>query len=214
MNRLSLPRRPWCGVVIALALLLSGTAPVAQATKLQKQNITQLIAASESIIGGVVTDVHDGIDDKGVPYTQVTIGVGASAKGAIKPQQHLTFRQFGLLAPRTQADGSTLLALTPEGFPSWRKGEYVVAFLHRAGTRTGLRTTAGLAQGKLSMINDRLVNAFDNAGLFDDVRIAPSLLSAEEQALLHSKGPVDMRTFMGLIGRAVRNGWVEKGVMQ
>ena len=64
------------------------------------------------------------------------------------------------------------------------------------------------------MINDRLVNAFDNAGLFDDVRIAPSLLSAEEQALLHSKGPVDMRTFMGLIGRAVRNGWVEKGVMQ
>lgn len=213
MNPLSLIRRTSRGALLALALSLM-VVPVAQAAKLQKQNLTQLIAQSDSIVGGVVKDVRDGIDEKGVPYTQVTISVGTSAKGKIAKEKDYTFRQFGLLEPRVFPNGHKLLALTPEAFPSWRKGEYVVAFLFRPASRTGLQTTVGLAQGKMSMVNDRLVNEFGNAGLFEGVNIDDSLLSADEKAMFKANGPVDMRTFMGLVGRAVKNQWVEKGEMK
>ena len=213
MNPLSLLRRTSRGALLALAISLIAV-PVAHATKLQKQNLTQLIADSDSIIGGVVKDVRDGIDDKGVPYTQVTISVGASAKGKIAKQKDYTFRQFGLLEPRVFPNGHKLLALTPEAFPSWREGEYVVAFLFRPASRTGLQTTVGLAQGKLSMVNDRLVNQFGNDGLFEGVQIDASRLSNEEAAMLKSAGPVDLRTFMSLVGRAVDQRWIENGEMK
>ena len=213
MNPLSLIKHASRGALLALALSLL-VAPVTHAAKLQKQNLTQLIAQSDSIIGGVVKDVRDGIDEKGVPYTEITISVGTSAKGKIAKDKDYTFRQFGLLEPRVFPNGHKLLALTPEAFPSWRKGEYVVAFLYRPASRTGLQTTVGLAQGKLSMVNDRLVNEFGNAGLFEGVDIDASLLSTEEEAMLKAKGAVDMRTFMHLVGRAVQNQWVEKGAMK
>ena len=38
--------------------------PMVQAAKLKKQNLTQLISASESIVAGTVINVVDGIDDK------------------------------------------------------------------------------------------------------------------------------------------------------
>lgn len=198
-------------LVLAVAFL---AAPVAQATKLKKQNLIDLISQSDSIIAGTVKKVSDGIDDKGVPYTEVTIAVGASAKGKIAKEKDYTFRQFGLLEPRTYPNGHKLLAMTPEAFPTWRKGEYVVAFLFRPAARTGLQTTVGLAQGKLSMANNRLVNEFGNAGLFDGVDINPALLTGDERAMLKTAGPVDMRTFMGLVGRTIENRWIENGEMK
>src|SRR5688500_8761893 len=116
MNPLSLIRRTSRGALLALALSLT-VVPVAQAAKLQKQNLTQLIAQSDSIVGGVVKDVRDGIDEKGVPYTQVTISVGTSAEGKIAKEKDYTCRQFGLLEPRVFPNGHKLLALTPEAFP-------------------------------------------------------------------------------------------------
>lgn len=212
MTLFPMARRLSRGALLALAMLALAL-PVAHATKLKKQNLVDLISQSDSIIAGTVKKVSDGIDANGVPYTEVTIAVGDTAKGAIAKQKDYTFRQFGLLEPRTLANGHKLLAMTPEAFPRWHQGEYVVAFLFRPATRTGLQTTAGLAQGKLSMTNERLVNDFGNAGLFDGVDISAAL-SPAEQAMLGSAGPVDMRTFMGLVGRAVEQRWIEKGEMK
>jgi hypothetical protein len=198
--------------MMAAAVLLA--APAAQAMKLNSQNLTQLIAQSQSIISGTVKKVTDGIDERGVPYTEVTIVVGSAAKGPHKPESEYTFRQFGLLEPRKSANGHELLAVTPEGFPRWREGESVVAFLYKPAAATGLQTTAGMAQGKLTLVNGRLANEFDNAGLFDDVQIDGSELSPEEQNMLTTPGAVDAQTFMGLVGRAVSENWIANGEMR
>lgn len=213
MKLFPMARRLSRGALLALAMVLLAI-PMAQATKLKKQNLVELISQSDSIIAGTVKKVSDGIDDKGVPYTEVTIGVGASAKGKIATQKDYTFRQFGLLEPRTYPNGHKLLAMTPEAFPTWREGEYVIAFLFRPASRTGLQTTVGLAQGKLSLANNRVSNDFNNAGLFEGVDVDPALLTSEEQAMLKAAGPVDLRTFMGLVDRAVDRRWIEKGEMK
>lgn len=186
----------------------------AEATQLKKQNLTQLINESQSIIYGTVKSVTDGIADNGIPYTEVTIVVADSAKGNIKDKAEYTFRQFGLLKPREMSNGKQLLAVSPDGFPQWRQDETVMAFLYKPATRTGLQTTVGLAQGKLHLNNGKLVNQFNNLGLFENVEIEESLLSAEEASMLTLEGAVDAETLMGLVGRAVSGDWIEKGEMK
>jgi hypothetical protein len=198
-----------------IAALVATMAPVAQAAKLKSQNLAQLIAESQSIIAGRVTRVTDGVAESGMPYTEVTIQVEDAAKGAVAENASYTFRQFGLLKPRKMPNGHTLIATTPEGFPRWAVGERVVAFMYHPASRTGLQTTAGMAQGKLTMASGRLSNEFDNVGLFTGVEVDESLLSAEERTMLETqKGAVDAATFMGLVGRAVADGWVESGRMR
>lgn len=197
--------------ILAIALALM---PAAHAAKLKRQNLTQLITQSESIIAGTVRSVTDGLEANGLPYTEVTIAVGASAKGKARSGEDYTFRQFGLLEPKTFEDGSRLLAVTPEGFPRWREGEYVIAFMHKPAMRTGLRTTAGMAQGKLTSVNGQLANEFNNRGLFEGVTIDSALLKTKEQEMLQSHGAVDTDIFMGLVGRAVAEEWIAEGGMK
>lgn len=203
---------PVLAAVAAVLVLL--TAPSAQAMKLKSQNLTELISDSESIVFGTVTSVTDGIDDQGVPYTAVTIAVGSSAKGNIGNGVDYTFRQFGLLHPRTADNGHQFVAVTPDGFATWREGETVVAFLYHPASLTGLQTTAGMAQGKLTLANGTLANEFDNVGLFEGVEIDADLLTPEEQNMLTTPGAVDAQTFMGLVARAVSEGWIENGRMR
>ena len=198
-------------LTVAMALL---AASVAQAGTLRNQNLTALISDSQSIIQGTVKSVTDGIDAKGVPYTEVTIAVGSSAKGKAKSGEEYTFRQFGLLKPRTMENGHKLLAVTPAGFARWQQDEYVIAFMYKPASRTGLQTTAGMAQGKFTVINGRVANTFDNQRLFDGVEIDPNLLSQEELAILDSRGPVDVGVFTRLIGRAVSEDWIAQGMMK
>ena len=197
----------------ALVLVALWLAPAAFAAKLKPQNLTQLITESESIVAGTVKSVTDGIDANGIPYTEVTLSVSSSAKGSIQDDTEHTFRQFGLLKPRTLENGRTLLAVSPEGFARWVEGESVVAFLYKPASRTGLQTTAGLAQGKLDMVNGNLVNAFGNAGLFEGVEIDAELTSAESN-LLTTPGAVDAQIFMNLVHRAVAEQWIENGEMR
>ena len=199
-------------VLLAVAVLLA--APGAQAMKLRSQNLTQLISESESIIAGTVKSVTDGIDANGVPYTEVTIVVSSSAKGNHQEASEYTFRQFGLLEPRRMDNGHDLLAVAPEGFARWNEGETVVAFMYKPASLTGLRTTAGMAQGKLTMINGMLINEFNNAGLFAGVEIDSDLLSSEEQSMLTTPGAVDAQTFMNLVSRAVSESWIANGEMR
>lgn len=212
MYRMKFPNATGMALAGFIALL-AFSSPVS-ATKLKPQNLTQLIQQSESILAGTVRSVTDGIDANGVPFTEVTIAVGATSKGKVKSGEDYTFRQFGLLKPRQFADGRQLLAVSPEGFPRWVEGEYVIAFMYSPASRTGLRTTAGMAQGKFTSMNGQLANQFNNFGLFKDVVIDPSLINSQETAMLNARGAVDTEVFMGLVGRAVTEGWIKNGGMK
>ncbi len=198
--------------VAVMAMLL--VAPFAHAMKIKQQNLVDLISDSQNIVHGHVKSVTDGIDDKGVPYTEVTISVGSSAKGKKLDGQDVTFRQFGLLKPRTFPNGKTLLAVTPEGFPKWVEGETVVAFLREPASLTGLQTTAGMGQGKFRQVNGMLVNEYANAGLFEGVEIDTALTSPEERNMITQPGAVDAAAFIDLVGRAVEGNWIESGEMK
>jgi hypothetical protein len=201
-----------CLAAVAAAVLLGS--PAAHAAKLRQQNLTRLITDAEQIVAGKVTRVTDGVTDRGLPYTEITIAVADSARGELRGGKPYTFRQFGLLEPRKMPNGRVLVAVTPEGFPRWQQGEQVVAFLYRSASRTGLQTTAGLAQGKLTVLNGRIANEFNNRGLFEGVKISDDLLTEKERAMLKSQGPVDAATFVGLVGRAVNENWIAKGEMR
>lgn len=202
-------------VVAALLLtLLALAANPAYAMKIRSQNLTQLISDSSSIVFGTVNSVTDGIDAKGVPYTEVTIHVGSDAKGKIADGATYSFRQFGLLKPRIMANGKAFIALRPEGFPRWVEGETVMAFLRTPASITGLQTTAGMGQGKLTLINGKLVNEYQNAGMFDGIDIDSSLLTTDQQNMLLNPRTIDASAFVDLVGRAVSEQWIEKGVLK
>jgi hypothetical protein len=195
----------------ALALL---PAVAVQAAKLKQQNLTQLIADAQMIVAGKVVRVTDGVTPQGLPYTEITLSVQDSARGQLRGGASYKFRQFGLVAPRKMPNGKMLLAVSPEGFPRWQEGERVIAFLHKPASKTGLQTTSGLAQGKLTLLDGRVFNEFNNRGLFDGVKVNDALLSTNERAMLASQGPVDAATFVGLVGRAVSENWITTGEMR
>ncbi len=209
LNRHSLRK----AVLVTAAALVFAT-PFAQAMKIKQQNLTQLIDDAQTIIHGTVTSVSDGIDAQGVPYTEVTIAVGSSAKGRKHEGEDYTFRQFGLLKPRSLGNGKVLLATTPEGFPEWREGETVVAFLRKPASITGLQTTAGMGQGLFRQVNGALVNDYRNAGLFEDVVISDGLLTNEHRDMITRPGAVSASAFIDLVSRAVDGNWIESGEMK
>jgi len=199
--------------VLCLLLFLALVTP-AQAAQLIQQNLTQLISRSETIISGKVTKVADGFTSNGIPFTEVTIALSGAAKGIDSTHTTYTFRQFGLLAPRTLDDGTRYLGLSPEGFARWEEGEVVIAFLHGPAAKTGLQSTAGLAQGKFALRAGKYVNQFENRGLFDGVQVdVPDLTDAQHNILTHG-GPADAAAFMELIRRAVSEKWIEQGEMR
>lgn len=206
--------RQWWSIGLAVACGSLQIATAASGATLKTQNLAALIGDSQSIVAGTVRSVTDGIDARGIPFTEVTIAVGDAAKGSIPKGKDYTFRQFGLLKPRTLPNGHRLLAATPDGFPHWYQGEYVVAFLRKPASRTALQTTAGLAQGKLTRQGDKLLSEFGNRGLFDNLKTAPGLMSSRERAVVANPRDLKAADLMSLIGRAVKEQWVEKGVLR
>ncbi|WP_206483755.1 hypothetical protein [Thalassotalea sp. G2M2-11] len=180
-------------VVASLSLATS-----ANAMKLKKQNLKQLTDASQSIIAGEVIKVTDGFDNKR-PFTEITIKVDSDAKGKLKEDSTYTFRQFGLLKPRSMGNGKIYLGVSPEGFAKWNEGEQVVAFMYKPASITGFQTTAGMAQGKFVVDNGKVANQFDNNGLFEN--IDTTNLSHEEVNLMTTVGAVDASAFMSLVGK-------------
>ncbi len=197
-------------LLTALVLLV----PMAQAAKLKTQNLTQLINSSESIIWGQVEKVTDGLTDKGIPYTEVSIKIGSAAKGQHAKNSTYTFRQFGLLKPRVMANGKQMLSITPEGFPRWNEGESIIAFMYKPAKQTGLRTTAGMAHGKFNLVNGNVLNEFNNEGIFTNVEFAPGLLTQAEQNMMTTPKTVSAAFFMSLVGRAVSQQWIDNGKMK
>jgi hypothetical protein len=197
---------------MACALLLAPAA--ARATTVKRQlNIVDLLQESELIVRGRVKTVTDGIDARGIPYTEVTLTVAESLKG--QPGGEYTFRQFGLLAPKRMGNGRVNLMVTPSAWATYAKGEESIFFLRKAAAWTGLRTTAGLAQGQFKVSVAGAANSVNNAGLFERVAVDPGLLGdGEKRVMATTRGAVNARSFTSLVKQAVEGKWVENGRMR
>jgi hypothetical protein len=202
-------RNPFPYRLLALLLASSlGAAPLAQATSMKHRTIVDLIDLSELIVVGEIVAVQDGFEG-GVPHTEVTVQVSEALKG--NAGGLYTFRQFGLRAPRDLSDGRTYVGVSPDGWPTFETGQEVVLFLYQKASKTGLRTTVGLLQGKFTKTNGRYVNGIENRDLFRHVSAAAGLLTAvEEKMLAHKEGPLPAETFVSLVRKAVRGHWVEE----
>jgi hypothetical protein len=194
---------------LVAALGLAAISAPSHATSVMPLTVVDLLAHSQTIVAGQVQSVTDGFDARGLPYTEVTIKVADTIRG--QKAETYTFRQFGLDKPRKLADGRTYLG-RPTGWPTWHKDEAAIVFLYSRARTTGLQTTVGLGQGKLSLANGVAMNGYDNAGLFSGVRASRGLLTSSEQAMLGTKkGPVDADTLRKFLHRAVDGNWVKKG---
>lgn len=187
-------------------LLLTCVRPVQ--AQVVHQTLADLTRLAPDIVQGRVIDVRDGIDTRNVPYTEVAVIVDRAIKGSAKTK--LSFRQFGLRAPRATAGGRTNVMLTPDGWPTYAVGEEVVLFLYHPAARTGLRTTVGLTQGKFVVHDGMLVNGTNNLGLLDGVPLASPRRNRAQSVLRpgHS-GPVEAAAFVELVDTAVRENWFE-----
>jgi len=203
-------RQPWAA---SLFLMLFAITAANATTSRREVNVVDLVAKSELILRGTVTNVTDGIDSRGIPYTEVTMHVAESIRGQVSGDY--TFRQFGLLKPRDMGNGMTNLMVVPAGWATYTKGEEAILFLNKKAAWTGLQTTVGLGQGKFKVSMAGAVNQSNNAGLFKNVTIDPTLLGTKEQrAMLTQQGPVNANAFVSLVKQAVDGQWVETGRMK
>jgi hypothetical protein len=176
-----------------------------------QSNIAQLLQQSNDIVVGTVDSVTDGIDDRGIAYTEITLNVSEAIRGELSGTY--TFRQFGLLAPRLSADGTRKMMPAPDGFPKYTAGEGVVLFLRPSASWTGFRMPAGVTQGKFALAPGRLANESQNAGLFYNVRLQKGLATAAEKQMMSIGGAANPDTFLSFVRRAVRDRWIETGRM-
>ena len=196
-------------LLAALALLAMGS-NAAMAKTIRKHNLVELMTHSDSIVVGTVTEKTDGFQG-GLPYTEITLNVGRSLKG--DHGQTFSFRQFGLIEPRATGDGRVNLMVTPSGWPTYAVGEQVVLFLHEPASKTGLQTTAALTQGKFTIRDGRIANGIDNEALFAGVRISANLDQGQRELLTRRSGAYPTADFLSLVETAVRERWIEMGVM-
>lgn len=173
-------------------------------------DLSHLIEGSELIVRGLTKSVTDGIEN-GVPYTEVTIQVKDALRGEFGKEY--TFRQFGLTAPR-KVNGKIFLAASPEGWAKYAVGEDVLLFLYPRATKTGLRTTAGLGQGKIKIESGNARSTFNNDRLFDGVEVDTTLNDAENRLVGSKGGAVNAESLISFVRRAVKENWVERRVMR
>ncbi len=191
------------GLAPALIAALFWLATPGHATTVRPMNVLDLIDNSATILAGRVEEITEGFASNGMPYTEVTLRVLDRFRGA--EGERYTFRQFGLSQPRTLPNGKVYLGGRPEGWPTWKVGEVSMLFLYQPARVTGFQTTVGLGYGKLGIGNGVALNAYDNVGLFQNVEIDRSRLTAEEQKMFDAKnGPVNADTFRTFVRRAVR----------
>jgi len=197
--------RRYLGLASCLALVLvAAQLPAGAVTS--SANLVDLIQVSESIITGSVTLVTDGIDQRGIPYTEVTIAIDETFKGRLSGEY--TFRQFGLTARRAMGDGRIMMPAPPE-FPTFSAGEQVMLFLGPRASRTGLQTTVGLQVGKFNLSAGRAENGLGNAGVFEPVSIDSSVETDADQRMLSTTlGAVNPDSLQSLVRRAVEGNWI------
>jgi hypothetical protein len=198
-------------IVLAVLGLAIGSAS-AMTMSSGDTNIVELLTQSNDIVVGRVESVTDGLDERGVPYTEVTLAISESIRGGLSGDYK--FRQFGLLAPRLTADGRRKMMPAPAGFPTYKQGEDICLFLRPHAAWTGFRMPAGVTNGKFTIDAGRAENGAGNAGLFRDVRLDPAVVTESDKRLLATaSGPLNPDAFLSFVRRAVQEHWVESDRM-
>jgi hypothetical protein len=199
------------GVALLVSMVLVAlSVNVAHAKSIKKQNIVDLLTHADSIVIGTVSGKTDGIQ-QGLPYTEITLDVGQSIKG--DHGSNYTFRQFGLIKPKSMGDGRVNLMVTPAGWPIYAKGEQVMLFLHKPASATGFQTTTGLTQGKFTVRGYQIANGDNNDSLFAGVRISRKLNPTQQDLVNQPGGAYAAEDFFSLVKTAVEENWIENGVM-
>lgn len=193
-------------MAIPVLLTLAGTASAD--TLARRQNVVDLIEHAEIIVRGDVVEVTDGIENN-IPYTQIRVKVKESLRGGVTGTY--TFRQFGLLKPRSMGNGRISYAVNPAGWATYRQNEDVILFLYKSASKTGLRTTVGLGQGKFAINGGRATSQEGNVGLFTGMAVDGTLDKVDSQMLTATRGPVSAEAFLSFVRRAVAERWVETG---
>ena len=196
-------------LLVSTAILALGL-NVAHAKNMKTQNIVELMTHTDSILVGTVSKKTDGFF-QGLPYTEITLNVGQSLKGNHGPTY--TFRQFGLIEPKSMGDGRVNLMVTPAGWPTYVKGEQVMLFLHKPASETGFQTTSGLTQGKFTIKGKQIANDTGNDSLFAGVNINGKLTATQQDLVNQPGGSYTAEAFLSLVRTAVEENWIENGVM-
>jgi hypothetical protein len=196
--------------IFALSAFMAMGVSVAHAKNIKKQNLLELMTHTDSILVGTVSNKTDGFQ-KGLPFTEITVAVGQNIKG--DHGTSYTFRQFGLIEPRSMGDGRVNLMVTPAGWPTYAVGEQVMLFLHKPASETGFQTTAGLTQGKFTISGDRIANGIGNDALFDGLKVAGEPGKTFADLVNQQGGAFAAEQFLSLVRAAVEEQWIENGVL-
>lgn len=213
LNAMSIcSRGKFSALALAIFMYAAMTLPTS-ADATPDQNLVDLISQSERILMGTVEDVSDGFTERGVPYTEINLSVTESLKGG--DNSHYMFRQFGLLDSSQEDSTMGYPGIQPQGFVQWESGESVLIFLHRPARLTGLQTTVGLSQGKLSQVDNEFESQDGLSYLFDNLVIEAGDLTLGQVDMLHGNNlVVNADSLLALVRRAIDENWVEKGVMR
>jgi hypothetical protein len=198
------------GILTLLGLAAGGAEATVQP---RASNIVELVGQSELILRGTVSKVSDGIDERGIPYTEVTLHVSDAIRGQVGSDY--SFRQFGLLKPRSLGNGLANITVTPAGWATYRKGEDTILFLYKHASWTGLQTTVALGEGQFKVAMAGVKNRVDNAGLFEHMQVDSRLLNDSDRRVMNTgRGPVNAKAFVDLVRRMVADRWIEQGGMR
>lgn len=199
-------QRLFAGVLVVAALCLMGAD--ARALVLGKTNLVSLLRESEAIAVANVQNVTDGIDDNGLPYTEITVEIEESLRGEFDGATY-TFRQIGLLSGRPAEGGTRMMLPAPAGMPKYAIGDRTLLFLNPRASMTGFQTPVGLGTGKFTLGAGQAVNDYNNDGVFSGVGIADGLATANDERILATKmGAVNPDDLLSLVRRAVENNWI------
>lgn len=178
--------------------------PASLALSTRQLNMADMVRQSAEIVAGTVTGVGQGFDERGLPYTEVTLAVAETIRGSAGAT--LVFRQFGLQTPIAAAEGRKYLGVVA-GMPRYATGEQVVLFLTQPSP-IGFRTTIGLEQGRFKLRGGNFENGVDNAGLFRNVDFSKGSLSPKERQMVATQqGAVGADSFLALLRRSVQERW-------
>ena len=194
--------------IVGLAL----AAGDARAMMLRDTNLVDLIRQSDSIVLGQVAKVTDGIDERGLGYTEVTVTISERLRG--DEDGTLTFRQFGLRTARPSSDGTRMILAAPEGMPRYTEGEEVLLFMNPGASITGLRSPVGLGNGKFAFGPGTASNELGNQGVFANISVERGITTANDDRILATTmGAVNDTDLKSLVRRAVKDRWVETCLM-
>ncbi len=196
------------GLLVLALFAAAASSANAMTVAAGESNIVELLAQSNDIVVGKVEAVTDGIDERGIPYTEVTLEISETIRG--NRSGVYKFRQFGLLAPRLTPDGKRKMMPSPTGFPKYASGEDVALFLRPSAAWTGFRMPAGVTAGKFTFAAGRAENGMGNVGLFRNVQVDRGVVTERDKRLLTTaSGPLNPDAFLSFVRRAVNERWTE-----